>query len=441
MKQHKQSKEVRHIYFQIQAMSEQPAKKIVLNNVLDNLIYLHALLNLLIGNLMKQTYFCHGEIAFPLFCCGVANSRYQNYKRDIKKNAKGTEDKIRLLLSFDHTNTLSSFNLNFYLEKFVQHVKEYKIKMSRHYKKQIPIRQPAAPKFPDIEEEDDNRDDDSVADYSYHNHVDVSPACPHSWSPFKQTALVGSAWPQLSSFQLVESAEADANVMGLIVTVGNGKCVTHNGRGYCNWMRITKSLNSPAHYDKTELTVVPRCPSILQLTYPAVSTALTKDFKFIEAQMEVEIMDSNEQNAGFVSNLQERIIVHETYLAKLELATKTKFIMLLIGPSSGRQYTCHNFDWQGATHADTNIVKVYLHPYKNVIPIKPKEIHEGGGVDEGMTFGYGSCGNCYFYKCWMISVSGQDSEKLAEKSIDKVAIKLKDKANKCAEMFSQMNIG
>jgi hypothetical protein len=102
-----------------------------------------------------------------------------------------------------------------------------------------------------------------------HNHVDVSPARSHSRSPFKQTTLVGLAQPQLSSFQLVESAKPDANVI--------------NGRGYCNWMRITKSLHSPADYDKTELTVVPKCPSILWLTYPAVSTALTKDFKFIEA--------------------------------------------------------------------------------------------------------------------------------------------------------------
>jgi hypothetical protein len=192
MKEHKWSKEVQHIYFQIQVMSE-PAKKIVLNNVLDDMIYLHALIDLPIGNLMKQTYFCHGEIAFPLFCHGVANSCYQNYKRDIKKKAKGTEDKIRLLLSFDHTNTLSTFNLNFYINKFVQHFNEYKIKVSRHYKKQTPTRQPATPKFPNIEEEDYNHDDESVADYSYHNHVDVSPAGSHSHSPFKQMALVGLA--------------------------------------------------------------------------------------------------------------------------------------------------------------------------------------------------------------------------------------------------------
>jgi hypothetical protein len=46
---------------------------------------------------MKQTYFCHGEIAFPLFCRGVANSHCQNYKGDIKKKATGPEDKTRLL--------------------------------------------------------------------------------------------------------------------------------------------------------------------------------------------------------------------------------------------------------------------------------------------------------------------------------------------------------
>jgi hypothetical protein len=99
-------------------MSEEPAEKIALNNVLDDLIYLHSLLDLINGNPMKHTYFCHGDIAFLLYCYGVANSHYQNYKRDIKKKAKGTEDKIWLILSFDHTNTLSSFNPNFYPRNF-----------------------------------------------------------------------------------------------------------------------------------------------------------------------------------------------------------------------------------------------------------------------------------------------------------------------------------
>jgi hypothetical protein len=121
--------------------------------------------------------------------------------KEISRKAKGTEDKIQLLLSFDHTNTLSSFDPNFYLKKFDQRFEDYKIKMSHYYKKQTPTRQPATPKFLDIEEEeDDSRDDESDADYLYHNHVDVSPhnivaACSHSHSPFKQMAPVGLVQP------------------------------------------------------------------------------------------------------------------------------------------------------------------------------------------------------------------------------------------------------
>jgi hypothetical protein len=230
--------------------------------------------------------------------------------------------------------------------------------MSCHYKKQTPTRLPATPSSPTLRKK-----------MTTVMMKVLQIICIITMLMFPPLALIAllhsNKWPLLvwlssDSFQLVESAKADANVMGLIVKVGNDKPVTDNGRGYCNCMRITKPLNSPSDFDKTELTVVPKCPSILQLRYPAVSTALTKDFKFIEAQMEVEIMDSAEHNAGFLLNLKERIIVQGTYLAKSEFAIKTKFIILPIDPSSGRQYTCHNFDWQGATHADTNNGEVYL---------------------------------------------------------------------------------
>ena len=56
--------------------------------------------------------------------------------------------------------------------------------------------------------------------------------------------------------------------------------------------------------------------ALLQLEYPGVSEAIIKDYKLIETQMEVEILDSNEENQGFVSNVQERIIVQETVLAR-----------------------------------------------------------------------------------------------------------------------------
>ncbi len=66
----------------------------------------------------------------------------------------------------------------------------------------------------------------------------------------------------------------------------------NNARGYSNWLRITIPLTSPGDYEEAELTLVPGRPSLLQLTYPAIPTAITKNFKLIKVQMEVEFYDS-----------------------------------------------------------------------------------------------------------------------------------------------------
>ena len=158
--------------------------------------------------------------------------------------------------------------------------------------------------------------------------------------------------PQMDTCQLVESSESDANPMGLLVVVGNSKRVTDSARTYSNWLRITIPVKSPADYEKIDLTLVPNQASLLQLEYPGVSEAIIKDYKLIETQMEVEIFDSNENNQGFVSNVQERIIVQETVLARgrAEHTTKSKLLVLPIDPTTGRNFTCHNFHWQGSTH-------------------------------------------------------------------------------------------
>jgi hypothetical protein len=93
-----------------------------------------------------------------------------------------------------------------------------------------------------------------------------------------------------------------------------------------NWSRITIPLTSLGDYEKTELTLIPGCPSLLWLTYPAIPTAITKDFKLVEVQMEVEFYDSNENNNGYISNVQDRIVGHESMLAKMENATKSNFL-------------------------------------------------------------------------------------------------------------------
>jgi hypothetical protein len=141
-------------------------------------------------------------------------------------------------------------------------------------------------------------------------------------------ALYAQPPPQGKPSHLVKTADADANVLGLTVTIGSSKRITHNKMGFLNWARITKQLSSPADYEKTDLSLVSGYPSLLQIKYHAVSTALTNDFKYIEAQMEVDIVDANEGNPAFISNLQERIIAQETHLAKSENVMKNRVISL-----------------------------------------------------------------------------------------------------------------
>ena len=82
-------------------------------------------------------------------------------------------------------------------------------------------------------------------------------------------------------------------------------------------MRITIPLTSPADYEKIELTLVlDRSQLLLQLSYPVIPQAIMNDFTMIEAQMEAEICDSNKNNADFISNLQDRIVVKESMLTK-----------------------------------------------------------------------------------------------------------------------------
>jgi hypothetical protein len=243
----------------------------------------------------------------------------------------------------------------------------------------------------------DNYQDVSVDDSFYNNDPAVpTPAvlmavsqqmnaaiCPQGCSPppGRHTSLVVS--PMLNSIQLYETAKANVNILGLTTLIGNTKHVLDNARGYSR-LRITIPLNCPGDYEKTELAQVPGCPSFLQLTYPAIPTAITKDFKLIEVLMEVEFYESNKNNNGYISNVQDRIVGHESMLAKMKNATKSKLITLPIDPATGKAYTCNNYHRQGSTHTDTNIGEVYLRSYKNVIPIMPDEIKEGGGVDAGV---------------------------------------------------------
>jgi hypothetical protein len=75
-------------------MSEQlDDKTIVLDSVQDTLVFAYALCNLAVGDLTKRTYYRNGLSLFPLDSLRVANSKFQNYKRAIKKT--GSRHRIR----------------------------------------------------------------------------------------------------------------------------------------------------------------------------------------------------------------------------------------------------------------------------------------------------------------------------------------------------------
>ena len=125
-------------------------------------------------------------------------------------------------------------------------------------------------------------------------------------------------------------------------------------------------------------------------------------------------------------------------LAKKELLIKNKIFILPVDPTTCKPYTCNNKIWQGSTHYDTDVKEVYLRPYKNVISVNAVEIKEGGSVVDGVT--PVNCG-CQYYKSWIIPVSGQDSDKLAEKFDKKKEMNLQTKADRALEMLRTMKLG
>ena len=431
-------------------MSDQPKGKIEFNEIIRDVIFMHAYYKIPIGNLMTCTHYCHGscDLVFPPGQSRItAGALFQNYKRSIKRNYKKVQQKIRFIKEqfLDKTNLLSVFEANAYLDELTAHIEQ-----ADNMRRTPPSKKKATRPIYQDDDEDDSGDEGSVytedavptADLSRQmKALNVTGHSPNR-SPGSRRALFAIA-PQMNTCQLVESSESDVNPMGLLVVVGNSKRGTDNARSYSNWLRVTFPVNSPADYEKIDLTLIPNQASLLQLTYPGVSEAIIKDYKLIETQMEVEIFDSNENNQGFVSNVQERIIVQETVLSRgqAEHTTKSKILVLPIDPTTGRNFTCHNFHWQGTTHTDTNIGEVYLRAYKSVIPIKADEIQEGGGFDEGEKVNPTSYQGSRYYKSWIIPISGQDGEKLAAKPVVKEVMRLKTKADSALEMLNSMQGG
>ena len=419
-----------------------------LNSVQETLVFVYAFFNLPIGDLTKHTYYRNGGLLFPGESRRAANYKFQNHKRAIKKSWKSAEKNIKSLDIVDFTALLKPFDNNIYIETLAKTVEDYM--MSRHTTTATSTKKYLSPQkqqaggaakhgyYEEDVEDDDRNDDASYVDQSFHNDDESPLICGGNWSPTRNTVTTMVGYQHQKPFQLVESADSDANIMSLIVMVGNGKRLSDNGKFYYKYMRITKLLNSSADYDKTDLKLVPGQPHLLEFTYPAVSKALTNDFKKFECQIEVDVREANENNQCFITNLQDRMIGHETLLAKGDNVTKTRLVMLPIDPATLKHYACHNNDWQGVTHDDTDIVTGSLYKYKIMIPITTDEI-EGGCIDEGLQVRSGQCG-WRIYAGWYIPISGQEGRKLAQKTKVKRQIKLKTKEEQAADMLANMNI-
>ena len=196
----------------------------------------------------------------------VAKLPTEHTKKALKRRSDATKDMIEV--SLDYTQKLESFDDNFHLDKLAKHLEAYK--MSRN-KKNTPPRQQAggALKYYYDIEKDEDRDNDSYVEQSFYNKDALSPPRA-TWASRQTAGVVGfpalfAQHSQVKSFQLVQSADANANDSGLLVMIGNSNLMTYNKRGFLNQDRITKQLPSPADYEKAEFTLVPGYPSLLQI--------------------------------------------------------------------------------------------------------------------------------------------------------------------------------
>jgi hypothetical protein len=110
-------------------MSDQPNRKIEFNEILRDVIFMHAYYKIPIGNFMTCTHYCHGscDLVFPPGqSCIIAGALFQNYKRTIKKNSKRVEQKIHFIQEqfLDKTTLLSVFEANPYLGELIARIEQ-----------------------------------------------------------------------------------------------------------------------------------------------------------------------------------------------------------------------------------------------------------------------------------------------------------------------------
>ncbi len=279
--------------------------------------------------------------------CQVANRSFQNNKKTKRKGSRSIDNKIDLVACVRLLSVLLQFWDNFYLDKLAEQLEAYKMSCNKKKKPQKGASPFCVSAIAEEEKHDKFHDDINYDKSVYNEGAVVSPLQENRSSTRHQNPAGGAAvcHPSLLAqpnfgkpSQLVESADGDVNVLGLVFNIGNILRTTDTARGFSNWATIMMYLHYPGDFGKTELKVVPGNLSFLEISYPAVSAALKNDFHWIAANMEVEVKEANKGNPNFVENVQDRINVQETHLAKSDGKINKKYLLLPIDPTTGSHY-------------------------------------------------------------------------------------------------------
>jgi hypothetical protein len=155
------------------------SEELIKNN---DMIFMHALFDLQIQNLMRHTCYIGGDLAFPLACCTCANNLYQSYKRTIVKNSKFTQQRISCLL--EDIDLLTTFEDSQFLQVLLQNIEAKKMVRSGGQARGSPYHNSTpTKKTKPYSDAEDNMDDDyqdvSVDDSFYNN----DPAVPTPVAP------------------------------------------------------------------------------------------------------------------------------------------------------------------------------------------------------------------------------------------------------------------
>ncbi len=136
-------------------MSEDFIKK----SLRDDMIFMHALFDFPIQNLIRYTCYIGGDLAFPLSCRTRARNLYQSSKKTIVKNSKTTQQRIGCLL--EDIDLLTTFEENHFLQLLLQNIEADKMVRSGGQARGSPYRNSTPKKktkpYSDAE---DNLDDD-----------------------------------------------------------------------------------------------------------------------------------------------------------------------------------------------------------------------------------------------------------------------------------------